>query len=583
MLTSCEKGSITENDAGLIKVTAKAAVEGETKTTISGNTLTWVTGDKFGVYVNGIQTNIPFNNTSGNSFTGYFKQKGKVMESASFRAYYPRVPYMEGNVISTELPSQQRAPFDPAADYVLSPVITADYDEGDMPELNYNFKSHFFSFVKVTVRNTDPDFAREPLLGITLKCDGCVLAGKFSFNIFDDGPVPLFSTLQKDISDSVSVGYSEEKEAPELGLNVDHVFYAVINPVTTTKLSLTVNTLQYEKTFESKVEFSASCGTVTPLPAVTLTKGSMTKKFKTLLYWGDSIGPKEVTNHLQSLLGPDWKVIRCAIGGDNAWDIAGRQGGIPMCLKNHYVIPGDSSQKIQVSGIFSTWDNDGNYNPSKGKKLNKYTWFDEETYGVRLNPCEIEGVKCRFTYDSSTDKLYLQRMEDGDPVDVPAYSIVHSYASLHYRDADVSAIYMGTNGRNNDTDELLASQYDAMIDFISNKNYIVEGFHWRETTSRAYPGWTEKFQTIFNGRYGERFLDLRCYGSANAERLLVETGVYQTASDIPALDRALISIGDWPASWQYDYTSNVHPNPYGSKAIAIMVYEKMRSLGYLNE
>ena len=51
-------------------------------------------------------------------------------------------------------------------------------------------------------------------------------------------------------------------------------------------------------------------------------------------------------------------------------------------------------------------------------------------------------------------------------------------------------------------------------------------------------------------------------------------------------DRANVAVFEWPASWwesgDNNYDNNVHPNGKGYNVMAHLVYEKMKTLGYLN-
>ena len=53
-----------------------------------------------------------------------------------------------------------------------------------------------------------------------------------------------------------------------------------------------------------------------------------------------------------------------------------------------------------------------------------------------------------------------------------------------------------------------------------------------------------------------------------------------------AKDRANVAVFEWPASWwesgKNNYDNNVHPNSLGYNVMANLVYEKMKTLGYLD-
>lgn len=68
-----------------------------------------------------------------------------------------------------------------------------------------------------------------------------------------------------------------------------------------------------------------------------------------------------------------------------------------------------------------------------------------------------------------------------------------------------------------------------------------------------------------------------------ADRLLIESGTYNSLDHKRDADKTLLEQGKWPAAWYRDFETDVHPNTYGYHAYAIMVYEKMRELGYLDE
>ena len=65
-----------------------------------------------------------------------------------------------------------------------------------------------------------------------------------------------------------------------------------------------------------------------------------------------------------------------------------------------------------------------------------------------------------------------------------------------------------------------------------------------------------------------------------AVELLLRTGVYDSEEEISATDREYIQNGSWPLSF-YVSQADVHPNQYGCKALAIVIEDKMKELGYI--
>ena len=78
-------------------------------------------------------------------------------------------------------------------------------------------------------------------------------------------------------------------------------------------------------------------------------------------------------------------------------------------------------------------------------------------------------------------------------------------------------------------------------------------------------------------KFGSKYLDLQSVGARDADYIFEELGISKTS-----LDEELISQNKWPSSWQTNYINNVHPNGYGSKAIAIMIKQRMQELRYLD-
>ena len=60
----------------------------------------------------------------------------------------------------------------------------------------------------------------------------------------------------------------------------------------------------------------------------------------------------------------------------------------------------------------------------------------------------------------------------------------------------------------------------------------------------------------------------------------------ESKEKLNAKDRANVKVFEWPASWwesgDNNYDNNVHPNGKGYNVMAHLVYEKMKTLGYLN-
>ena len=160
----------------------------------------------------------------------------------------------------------------------------------------------------------------------------------------------------------------------------------------------------------------------------------------------------------------------------------------------------------------------------------------------------------------------------------------YSNASQTYTHPDVTCVYMGANRGYNDSNAALARMYEQMRTYAPDEfgkyNFIAIGYHMGHiqfSSSYEYTYWTEDYRNCFQEKFGDQYLDLKTIGAQNAERVSKAVGCGFTEED-----KELSGKGNWPSSWQTDYRSNVHPNVYGSRAIAFMVYEKMKILGYLD-
>lgn len=579
---SSEKEHPDSCDGDRFTVTVSSEAGGITRTVLDGTALAWSEGDKMGVFIDGLHTNQPFTNKGGDSFEGSLVQTGRTEPSVRYAAYYPYVYAGENltGTVNAALPPMQAAPFDPAADFMTASAFDAAYDESDMPALNFVFNNHLFSIVRITVSNSDPDLANEELTGIELSAAGGVLTGMFSFDLSDEVPTAVWSSDANALSDKVAVNYKDGEE-PLLGLGVEHTLYAVVNPCRTEGgIKLVVKTTNYAVVTESSQSLDFTRGEVVALPAVDVAALPRGERIRTVVFWGDSITSDALVSYLQEILGNDWKVVRGGIPGDTPHGIAGRQGGAPMCFKKAFTIPA-GTEKVEIGRLYSTLDMTGAYNPGAVALGSSY-WFAAGNCS-QLNPCMVNGVECEISYDADSGKYYLNRIAEGGETYVEANTVVESYGSRRYADADVMVTYMGANGGT--SDEVLADLYGAMTEHSVHKRHVVVGFHMAHISfpsgsQRDY--WTQEYRDLFTSRFGDNFLDLRTVGNENAQRLLLQTGVIYDPASISEADRKAISDGDWPASFSADYLTNVHPNSYGIKALAIMVRERMESLGYLD-
>lgn len=557
-----------------------------TRTVFEGGIIKWKTGDGIGMFVGDKVVNKKFTcvktDEVSSSFVGYYVPVESMPQAKMF-AYYP---YSEQTCsdgkLHLNLPEKQAAPYEPVADFILADAVR-DYDKSN-PNLDMSFDRHVFSIVKLNFTNTDDMYSEEEIRSVEIIApEGSVLAGNFSIDISDGKAAePVFAA--DGASDRIEISYPEESR-PVLGKGSEHVIYAVVNAGTYSGLRVVVNGSVHKSSFTSSGEICLKPDTVHEISgAFDFASGRMDKSHKTLLYWGDSIANETVTSYLQTLLGSGWTVVRGGIGGDSPLGIAGRQGSIPLIFKDNLTIPGDGSE-VQVGRLYSSWTQNGE--PGDNTSAVSFdAWFQPASHGALINDCYVgeDKVECQILYNIKDGKNYIHRVYAGEDVSVTDGTVLYSNASQKYPHPDVTCVYMGANRGYNDSYPALARMYSQMktraCDEYGRNNFIAIGFHMAHvqfTPSYEYTYWTPEYRDFFQFVFGEQYLDLKTAGGAGAERISKAVGSPYTEEDA-----ALAKDGCWPASWQTDYVSNVHPNAYGSKALAFMVYEKMKSLGYLD-
>ena len=569
----------------------------ETKTTLDGTTLSWVAGDKIGIYVgDDLQDNMPFTLVSENSFEGGMAYRRETRADVKYYAYYPYCPSASpSTTVSAILPAEQVAPFDGSANFMTAQV-SAKYDEEDMPDVTFPFNNQLMSIVKLTVVDSQGDFADQKLVGATIIATGgasTTLAGSFTFDVTSPAASPVFSTTPIEVSSSVT-GTFPEASQPVMGTNTPHSLYLLVNPITVTSLKVLIKTTDKVFVITTSTETTFTKGRVVAMPTIDLRNRIPQRRVRRVVLWGDSLSNETYKGHVQNELGSDWEVIRGGIGGDTPLGISGRQGGREWCTRNSPIVIPAATEPVEITNIYSRWNtsNTAGFSPMGTTLLGRYL----ASYSGQINPCyiqfnngvedvEIEGT---LSMDGSSH-VYFTRSVSGTEVTVPAKSTFMTHGAKEYQDADVIVVYMGANGGYNSY-SALAGMYKAMRDYTATKKIIAVGFHmgyiyFKESgTSRTY--WTTDYRDIMTDTFGTNYVDLKTLGTnrENAMRLLKLTGKYAAdAVSFTAADEDALDNGYLPESFQQShYLNDVHFNTFGYHAMAILVKERMEQLGYLD-
>lgn len=236
-----------------------------------------------------------------------------------------------------------------------------------------------------------------------------------------------------------------------------------------------------------------------------------------------------------------------AFAGYTSYEIAAKQGGIPMQIATAVTIPADTSAvPIEIT-------NEDGYSFPKSTS---------HTASNGNNPCYVAGIECKFSTDGNN--WYIARTESGEAVEVKAGTIIET-SQMKYHNTDIMAIFMGQNGVWATPDDLI-SQYIRMIQYSENGGkYVVVGLHSGTASERA------ELETAMAEEFEEHYINLRKYFVENG---LADAGLTPTEEDISAM-----ALGKTPPSLMAD---GLHLNTYGATIMWTLIYNKMISFGYIS-
>ncbi len=253
-----------------------------------------------------------------------------------------------------------------------------------------------------------------------------------------------------------------------------------------------------------------------------------------IVCWGDSLtygaggNGTSYVSVLNNLCKDKAVVYNMGVGGEKTSTIAGRQGGIPMIVDS-FIIPSDTS-KVEIT--------------IKGKNGSEVAPAMQKGNG--LNNCYINEVEGIITYDSLTEKWYFNRILSGSSVIVPKDTEIITDGMKNYNDADIFIIWTGQNdGANASNVSDIIEKQKKMIEYANTDKYIVLGL--------LYSG--DEVNNTMADEYGEHFLDLRQTLSIDGSNIVSEN--YKSDS--------------------------VHLNADGYSIVGEQVYNKLISLGYIEE
>lgn len=270
---------------------------------------------------------------------------------------------------------------------------------------------------------------------------------------------------------------------------------------------------------------------------------------------------------LEEMIGDEYNIVNCGIGGENTLTIAARQGSIPMFLDKNVVFKeGVDEVNIENDILRSSWDS------TAVAPLHYGRW--EEGRPARINPCNIAGneffLKCESIEngDSTVFKYTLKREGDTDKrLIVKKGSMFVTEASKHLRKPFVNIFFIGQNGGFKDIPDYVA-QLKRMIEFGKSSRYIVISFHKPNNIINNVEE-MKAMEDSLTSVFGKHYINLRDY--------MVSKGVTDALMTATEEDVDSIKKGQVPPQLLTDGT---HFNASACRLIALLVKSKMKELGY---
>lgn len=256
-------------------------------------------------------------------------------------------------------------------------------------------------------------------------------------------------------------------------------------------------------------------------------------------------------------------VINLGTGRESSDTILGRAGVVPFMVSKPFEIPAEcESIPIQIKS-------------SNGAKVTPLGQTD-----IGVNDVTISGVKGKLTPDTGfsyyNPKYLFTRNEPGQPVSVEEGELILVSGAEQYLDY-LPVIFVGSFDGYKKPKELI-DNIQALINRQNNKEkYIVIGTYyqgnpeWGGLMSRSSGS---SLESAMVQAFGEHYINLRNY---LANDCLTDLELKPTNEDINYMRSGIVP----PSLLSKENTTELSPGAY--KCLGKLVYDKMVSLGYLDE
>ncbi len=296
---------------------------------------------------------------------------------------------------------------------------------------------------------------------------------------------------------------------------------------------------------------------------------------KDIVCWGDSLTagatawPVRLEKMINEAYGKSISVVNCGVGGEASSTIAVRAGakGYELTVRDALTIPADCTP------VPITMD----YNHVAGR-----IGLLRQGAGNSVNPMTVAGVRGTLALTMSKDapedawiatcdEKFLDytftRESAGDAVEVPAGTQMIPYGATAYKGRRC-ILYIGCNGGFNDIDQLIEQQH-AILDACEcdPSDCIIIGNHFNNPVNAA------RMDLEMAMHWGYHYLPLRVYFASKQAYLDAGADEATIAEHQECIDKGITS--------PYFLRDAVHMNDIGYELTTRLVFEKLKSLGFL--
>ncbi len=309
-----------------------------------------------------------------------------------------------------------------------------------------------------------------------------------------------------------------------------------------------------------------------------------------IVFWGDSLTQGIFTgfNDVSEMPYPETvgKLLNCeiknyGIGSEMAFQIAGRQGGLPCYAyaseSEPFTIPADTTP-VEICI----------YNETVDELYSMVNFIGIGNQGLfqGINPVTIGGVVGQIDYIEGSNYSFT-RLEAGEEVTFTEMTLVETFGMKDKREDDIVVIWIGHNDTPapEDTEKFdeIIGYIDAMIEYAGTEKFLVMGL-MAERYATGYAEINAAIKAHMEEKgWGDKFLDIRTYlaDPAHLDRLGIEPNQGDNTMDFEWMEKGWI-----PESLQSEKVSkqgySLHLNQYGYDLVAEKLAQTFMELGYLD-